>query len=76
MRSLIQALIQALVEYPQDVEVNEISGKTLMHYEIKCRKSDMGKIIGKEGYTIQSIRNILNAIASKNKHRIIISLIE
>ena len=45
-------------------------------YEIQVASSDMGRLIGKEGKTIQSIRTLLRMIGSQNNERINLKVLE
>lgn len=77
MKELILVMCQKLVDYPDNVEINEIetSGNTCV-YEINVDKTDVGKIIGKQGNTAKAIRTIVNAVGSKMKKRVVLEIIE
>ena len=76
MKDLIKRIVQALVDYPEQVEVSAIEGKQSTVFEIKVAKEDIGKIIGKQGRTAQAIRTILNAASGQAKKRTIMEIIE
>jgi hypothetical protein len=76
MKSLLEYLVKALVDQPQDVEVREIVGEKTTVYELRMAKEDMGKVIGKEGRTIKAIRIILSAAAAKENKKVILELLE
>ena len=61
---------------PDDVSVNEIVGEQTTVYELKVDKSDLGKVIGKEGRTAKALRTILNAASTKLKKRSVLEIIE
>jgi predicted RNA-binding protein YlqC (UPF0109 family) len=44
--------------------------------EISVAKSDMGKVIGKQGRNAQAIRTILSAAAGKAKKRYLLEIVE
>ncbi len=50
MKELVEMMPKALVDYPDQVEVNEIAGRDTSVIELKAAKEDMGKIIGKKGH--------------------------
>jgi len=76
MKNLILLICKSLVDYPDEVEIKELTtGKTHL-FEIMVCIQDVGKIIGKQGKTAQAIRQILNAVASKEKKRIVIEILE
>lgn len=73
---LVRLMAQYLVDTPEKVEVSEIKAHQSKVIELKVDKSDIGKIIGKEGRTAQAMRTILNAMAAKEKKRMILEIIE
>ena len=75
MEELIEHIVQALVDHPEQVSISEIEGKQSTLLEIKVAKDDIGKIIGKQGRTAQAIRTILNAASAKVKKRTIMEII-
>ena len=76
MKDLITEIVQALVDHPEEVSVNEIEGSHTNVLEVKVAKADMGKIIGKQGRTAQAVRTLLNAAAGKTRKRYILEIIE
>lgn len=76
MKDFLHTMISELVGHSKDVAVHEVAGQNTTIYEISCRKEDIGKIIGKSGKTIEAIRLIMMAIASKTNSRINIEILE
>lgn len=76
MRSLVITIAQLLVDKPESVTVTEIKGNNTTVLELSVDKTDIGKIIGKQGKTAQAIRTIIGAVASKNKQRTVLQIIE
>ena len=76
MKDLITLIAKALVDKPEEVVVTEIEGQQLYVIELKVAKEDIGKIIGKQGRTVQAIRTILGAASGKMRKRFSLELIE
>ena len=76
MKELIEHIVQALVDHPEQIEVTEVESARTLVFEIKVAKEDMGKIIGRHGRTAQAIRTILTAVSGKTKKRTIMEIIE
>ena len=76
LKTLIEYLAKALVDLPDNVEVNEIAGEQTTVLELKVDKSDLGKVIGKQGRTARSLRTILNAASTKLRKRSVLEIIE
>ncbi|MFC1830026.1 KH domain-containing protein [Thermodesulfobacteriota bacterium] len=76
MKDLIKRIVQSLVDNPEQVEVSEVESDRTLILEIRVAKSDIGKVIGKQGQTAQAIRTILRAASGKVKKRAIMGIIE
>ena len=76
MKDLLKRIAQSLVDNPEQVEISEVeSGRSLI-LEIRVAKTDIGKIIGKQGRTAQAIRTILRAASAKVKKHITFEILE
>ena len=73
---LIEYISKNLVDMPDQVKVNEIIGEQTTVVELKVDKSDLGKVIGKQGRTARALRTILNAASTKMKKRSVLEIIE
>ncbi len=76
LKDLITIISKALVDMPDEVEVSEIEGEQTTVIELKVDKSDLGKVIGKQGRTARALRTILNAASTKLKKRSVLEIIE
>lgn len=76
LKELITYVSKALVDMPDQVEVGEIVGEQTTVIELKVDKSDLGKVIGKQGKTARALRTILNAASTKLKKRSVLEIIE
>jgi predicted RNA-binding protein YlqC (UPF0109 family) len=65
LKDLIQSIASELVDHPDEVEVVEIAGDRNTVIELHVAKDDIGKVIGKEGRTAQSMRTLLTALSTK-----------
>ncbi|MCH7623961.1 MAG: KH domain-containing protein [Nitrospinae bacterium] len=76
MKDLILIIAKSLVDKPDEVRLNEITGDKTTVFELHVAKDDLGKVIGKQGKTARAIRVILNATATKLKKRAVLEIIE
>lgn len=76
LKDLIEYVSKSLVDMPDNVEVNEIVGEQTTVVELKVDKTDLGKVIGKQGRTARALRTILNAASTKLKKRSVLEIIE
>ncbi|MEE2987680.1 MAG: KH domain-containing protein [Nitrospinota bacterium] len=76
MKELIVLIAKSLVDKPDEVDLQEVTGERTTVFELRVAKDDLGKIIGKQGKTARAIRTILNATATKLKKRAVLEIIE
>lgn len=76
MKDVLLAIVKALVDNPDDVEISENDDNGFVTLSIKVNSEDMGKVIGKEGKVIRSIRNVMKIPAMKQGKKVQISLAE
>ncbi|MDA3872747.1 MAG: KH domain-containing protein [Kiritimatiellae bacterium] len=76
MEKLLLNILRALVQVPEDLDIQEVRGATSTFLEIRCNPDDVGTIIGKNGKTISAIRVLINAIAGRDDKRIVLEVIE
>ena len=76
LKSLMEYVAKSLVDMPEEVNVNEVEGEQTTVIELKVDKSDLGKVIGKQGRTARALRTILNAASTKLKKRSVLEIIE
>jgi len=65
MKNLLEFIIIHLVEHPEDVKIEEAQDAQGSIYTITVHPEDIGRIIGKGGSVIHSIRNICRIRAIK-----------
>ncbi len=75
MTDLVKDIVKAIVDNPDAVEVKEVEGERAAIIEIKVAPDDVGKVIGREGRIINSLRQIVRAAAGKESKRITVELI-
>jgi len=76
MKQLIEDIAKALVDIPEEVNVNVIEGEQTTVLELRVAASDLGKVIGKQGRTARSIRTILGAAGMKLNRRFTLEILE
>jgi uncharacterized protein len=76
MKELVEAIAKALVDKPDQVQVQAIEGEQVTVLELRVDPSDLGKVIGRQGRTAKSIRTILGAAGMKLKKRLTLEILE
>ncbi len=76
MKEITRTIVHALVDEPDSVCITEIGGHHISILELQVSKSDVGKVIGKQGRTANALRIILSAISAKLKKRVVLEIID
>ena len=76
LKDLVTFMAKALVDLPDQVDVQEVQGEQTTVLELKVAKEDLGKVIGKQGRTARAMRTILNAASTKQRKRSVLEIIE
>ena len=76
MKEFLIRIAQALVDNPEEVQINAIEGSQTTVLELRVAESDMGKVIGKHGKTANAIRTLLNGASGKAGKRHVLEIVE
>ena len=76
LKELVATIARALVDDPGGVEVAEVEGDRSAVLELRVGDGDIGKVIGKDGRTAQSIRTILLAASTKIGRRVHLDIVD
>ncbi|SKC87091.1 KH domain-containing protein [Maledivibacter halophilus] len=76
MGELVKVIAKALVDHPEEVQVNEIEGTQSVIIELKVASEDMGKVIGKQGRIAKAIRTVVKAAATRENKRVVVEIIQ
>ena len=76
MTALVEHLAKALVEKPDEVEVEAFdeNGETVL--ELIVAESDLGRVIGRQGRMARSLRNIVRAAGLRPRKRYQLEIVE
>ncbi|MDD9801091.1 MAG: KH domain-containing protein [Deltaproteobacteria bacterium] len=76
MKELIEAIVRALVDKSDEIQIEEVIGEHAHVLELRVAKEDLGKVIGKGGSHASAIRTILAAASGKDRKRYVLEIIE
>ncbi len=76
MQEFLEYVVKGLVQHPGAVTVTPVERAGATVYELRLDPSDVGKIIGRQGATINAIRSLLQAGAAKKGLRCSVEIIE
>ena len=75
MQELVEYLVKALVEDPEQVSVSAVTGERTVIFEVKVATEDIGKVIGKEGRIANALRTVVKAAAMKHGQKVTVEII-
>ena len=65
LEQFVKFVVCNLVDKPQVVEVETKDTDKMLVIKVSCQKEDIGKVIGKNGKTIDAIRSLVNGAAGR-----------
>ncbi|HVU09323.1 MAG TPA: KH domain-containing protein [Verrucomicrobiae bacterium] len=76
MQEFLEYVVKGLVQKPEAVTVTPVERAGVTVYELRLDSSDVGKIIGRQGVTINAIRSLLLAGSAKKGLRCSVEIVE
>jgi hypothetical protein len=76
LSEIIETIARALVDEPELVSVSAVDGMHTSILELKVAKTDIGKVIGKQGRTAGALRTLLSAFSAKHKKRTMLEIMD
>ena len=70
LENLLAVLVRSLVDEPEQVEVSGTETDSRVDLELRVAPDDMGRVIGRQGRTIRSIRTVVKAASVKLGKRV------
>lgn len=70
LASAVTHLVKGIVEHPDDVEVAQKSSPRGEVLEVRVNPEDLGRVIGRGGHTVSSLRTVVNALAQGERVRV------
>jgi predicted RNA-binding protein YlqC (UPF0109 family) len=74
MKQLIETIVKPLVDFPEDVQVDVLEDENRVTYQLSVNKTDMGKVIGKQGRVAKAIRTVVYAAGSSQQKKIFLEI--
>jgi predicted RNA-binding protein YlqC (UPF0109 family) len=75
MKNLVEFLAKSLVEKPDEVVVESKESEKTVLVELKVASEDLGRVIGKDGHTINAIRLVLQTAAASHDKKVRLDLL-
>lgn len=76
MQAFLEYVVKGLVDDPDAVSVSPVVREGMTIYELRLAPADVGKVIGRQGQTINAIRSLLTAGSAKKGLRCSMEIVE
>ena len=76
LAGLVESVVRPLVDYEDDLEITSHEEEGTTFIEISVNEEDAGKVIGRQGRVIKSIRTLARAAASRNDMQVEVEILD
>lgn len=76
MQEFLDYVLRQLIDFPDEMVLVKVEAPRKSIFRVRLRQSDIGKVIGKHGQTIEAIRNLLAAAAARHGEKAILEIVE
>jgi len=76
MQAFLEYIVKGLVEHPDQVTITPVERDGTTIYELRLHPQDVGKVIGRQGMTINAIRSLLLAGSARKGLRCTLEIVE
>jgi hypothetical protein len=76
MQAWLEYVVKGLVDRPEAVTVTPVERNGGTHYELRLDPGDVGRVIGKQGTTINALRAVLQVGAARKGLRCSMDIVE
>jgi len=76
MQAFLEYVVKGLVENPEAVTVTPVEREGMTVYELRLHAKDVGRVIGRQGMTINAIRSLLLAGSARKGLRCTLEIVE
>lgn len=76
MQAFLEYVVKGLVQKPEAVTITPVEREGTTVYELRVDPQDVGKVIGRQGMTINAIRSLLLAGSAKKGMRCTVEIVE
>ena len=75
MKELVLDIAKALVDNPDEVNIEETIKEDEIILTLKVSQDDMGKVIGKQGRIAKAIRTVIRSAANRENKKVSLEIV-
>ncbi len=76
MEEFVAYLVKNMVNQPDQVDIRSMPGQNGLLIEIRVAQEDIGKIVGRKGNVIRSLRTLAMSIGARLGRRVRLEIIQ
>jgi hypothetical protein len=76
MQAFLEFVVKGLIQHPDQVTVTPVERNGMTVYELRLNPEDVGRVIGRQGVTINALRSLLTAGSAKKGLRCTVDIVE
>lgn len=76
MQAFLEFVVKGLIEHPDQVTIAPVERNGMTVYELRLHPEDVGRVIGRQGVTINAIRSLLTAGSARKGLRCTVDIVE
>ena len=61
----LEHLVKGIVDHPEDVQVDLLTGRRGKTLEVRVNPDDLGKVIGRGGRTAKALRTVMTGVGGR-----------
>jgi uncharacterized protein len=65
LEDALEHLVRGIVDHPEDVQVDMLSGRRGKTLEVRVHPDDLGKVIGRGGRTAKALRQVMTGVGGR-----------
>ncbi len=65
LEEALEHLVKGIVDHPEDVQVDLLSGRRGKTLEVRVHPDDLGKVIGRGGRTAKALRTVMTGVGGR-----------
>ena len=65
LEEALEHLVNGIVDHPEDVQVDMLSGRRGKTLEVRVHPDDLGKVIGRGGRTAKALRQVMTGVGGR-----------
>ena len=75
IKDLVEYIVKSLADEPDAVVLSEMEGESSIVLELRVAPGDMGRMIGREGRTINSMRSLARVLGAKIGKKVTLEIV-